>query len=118
MLLKPDVAQSLGLALHELTANAEKFGALSVPDGRISIHWRRVPQSDGEAVELLWTEADGPEVAPRARRGFGTLVLEGNLPRSLDAEVELAFPREGVRCRIIIPASRLSIVEDARPPSV
>ena len=118
VLLKPDVAQSLGLALHELTANAEKFGALSVPDGRISIHWRRVPQSDGEAVELLWTEADGPEVAPRARRGFGTLVLEGNLPRSLDAEVELAFPREGVRCRIIIPASRLSIVEDARPPSV
>jgi PAS domain S-box-containing protein len=114
VLLKPDVAQSLGLALHELTMNAERFGALSVPNGRVSIDWRRVPQSDGEAVELLWTEAGGPEVAPRARRGFGTLVLEGNLPRSLDAEVELAFPREGVRCRIVIPASRLSMLEDAR----
>lgn len=108
VLLKPDVAQSLGLALHELASNAEKFGALSVPGGRVSIAWRRVAQSDGEGVELLWTETGGPSVDPPARRGFGTLVIEGNLQRSLDAEVDLAFVAEGVRCRILIPASRLS----------
>jgi PAS domain S-box-containing protein len=117
VLLKPEVAQSLGLALHELAANAEKFGALSVPDGRVSIEWRRVPQSDGEAVELLWAESGGPNVAPPPRRGFGTLVLEGNLPRSLDAAVDLAFAEDGVRCRILIPASRLSALgpERSRP---
>jgi two-component sensor histidine kinase/PAS domain-containing protein len=113
VLLKPDVAQNLGLALHELAANAEKFGALSDPNGRISIAWRRVPQSDGEAVELLWAESGGPRVGSPMRRGFGTLVLEGNLPRSLDAQVELAFAAEGVRCRILIPASRLSSLGSA-----
>jgi len=108
VLLKPDVAQSLGLALHELASNAEKFGALSVPDGRVSIAWRRVTQGDGEGVELLWAESGGPGVGPPARRGFGTLVIEGNLPRSLDGQVDLAFAAQGVRCRILIPASRLS----------
>jgi PAS domain S-box-containing protein len=118
VLLKPDVAQSLGLALHELARNAEKFGALSVPGGRVAIAWRRVPQSDGDAVELLWAESGGPTVAPPARRGFGTLVLEGNLPRSLDAEVDLAFAEQGVRCRIVIPPSRLAVPgEVGRPTS-
>ena len=87
-----------------------------MPDGRVSIEWRRVPQSDGEAVELLWAESGGPNVAPPPRRGFGTLVLEGNLPRSLDAQVELAFAEDGVRCRILIPASRLAALEPERSP--
>ena len=115
VLLKPDVAQSLGLALHELATNAEKFGALSVPDGRVSIAWRRLPQSDGEDVELLWAESGGPSVGPPGRRGFGTLAIEGNLARALDAEVDLAFATEGVRCRIVIPASRLSRGSEGRP---
>jgi two-component sensor histidine kinase len=117
VLLKPEVAQSLGLALHELANNAEKFGALSVPDGRVSVAWRRVPQSDGEAVELLWAESGGPNVGPPARRGFGSLVIQGSLPRSLDAEVDLAFAAQGVRCRIVIPASRLSLLGERRPPA-
>lgn len=108
VLLKPEVAQTLGLALHELASNAEKFGALSRPDGRVSIAWRRVPQSDGEGVEVLWVETGGPSVEAPTRRGFGSLVIQGNLPRSLEAEVDLAFTAEGVRCRILIPASRLS----------
>jgi len=115
VLLKPDVAQSLGLALHELASNAEKFGALSVPEGRVSIAWRRVPQSDGEGVELLWAESGGPNVGPPGRRGFGTLVIEGNLPRALDAQVDLAFSAQGVRCKIIIPASRLSLPREGAP---
>ncbi|HXN43870.1 MAG TPA: hypothetical protein VN917_06460 [Xanthobacteraceae bacterium] len=64
-------------------------------------------QSDGEGVELLWAESGGPG-GPPARRGFGTLVIEGNLARALDAQVDLGFAAQGVRCRIVIPASRLS----------
>lgn len=110
--LKPAAAQSFGLALHELAVNAEKFGALSVPKGRVDIHWRlRAAGSetpDGEdAVEIEWIEKNGPDVVTPASRGFGSLVVEKNLARSLDAEVDLTFDPAGVRCRMVIPASHL-----------
>jgi PAS domain S-box-containing protein len=109
VILKPEVAQNLGLAFHELATNALKYGALSVPAGRVSIRWRRIEQTTGEAVEIHWSESGGPNVVPPQRRGFGTLVIERNLARSLEAEVEMAFPLEGAQCRIVIPVSQLSI---------
>ena len=62
VLLKPDAAQNLGFALHELATNAAKYGALSVPEGRVSIAWRRLPEADGNGVELDWVESCGPAV--------------------------------------------------------
>jgi PAS domain S-box-containing protein len=109
IVLKPEAAQSLGLALHELAANAARFGALSSRGGRVEIHWRRLPAQDGHGVEILWNEHGGPAVVPPERRGFGSLVIERNLARTLDAEVELTFGAEGVRCRIAIPVTQLSI---------
>ncbi len=105
--LKPEAAQNLGLALHELAINAKKFGALSVPDGRVSISWGRDGGGDKNAVALNWLEQFGPKVKPRRKRGFGSLVIERNLARSLDAEVNLEFKPDGVRCRIVIPASQV-----------
>jgi PAS domain S-box-containing protein len=107
VLLEPEVAQNLGLALHELAANAVRFGALSAPKGRVSVAWSPVPRGGNTALEILWEESGGPEVEPPRRRGFGTLVIQENLPRSVDAEVDLAFPAQGVRCRIVIPPARL-----------
>lgn len=107
VVLKPDVAQSLGLALHELATNAAKYGALSLPEGRVSITWQRVAQAKGEGVEIVWTEIGGPAVAPPERRGFGSMVIERSLRRSLEAEVELAFAPEGANCRIVIPTAQL-----------
>lgn len=109
IVLKPEAAQSLGLALHELAENAAKYGALSGPGGRVALTWRRLPALDGNGVELLWSESNGPPVRTPERRGFGTLVIERNLARSLDAEVELTFPPEGVRCRVVIPVTQLSV---------
>lgn len=103
ILLKPEAAQGLGLALHELATNAAKYGALSTPAGRVAIRWRRLPASEGHGVELTWEERGGPGVAPPEHRGFGTLVIERHLARALDTEVELSFPPEGVRCRIVVP---------------
>lgn len=107
VVLKPDVAQSLGLALHELATNAAKYGALSLPGGRVAISWHRVAQARGEAVELVWAEIGGPAVAPPERRGFGSMVIERSLKRSLEAEVELEFAPEGAHCRILIPTTQL-----------
>jgi len=107
VVLKPEAAQNLGLALHELAINAKKYGALSVPDGRVSIRWGRNDGGEGNAIELNWLERFGPKVKARRKRGFGSLVIERNLARSLDAQVNLEFEPDGVRCRIIIPASQV-----------
>jgi two-component sensor histidine kinase len=106
ILLKPEAAQGLGLALHELATNAAKYGALSRASGRVSIDWRRMPASEGHGVEIIWQERGGPEVAVPEQRGFGTLVIERNLVRTLDAQVELLFASDGVCCRIIVPVTQ------------
>jgi PAS domain S-box-containing protein len=105
--LKPEAAQNLGLALHELAINAKTFGALSVPDGRVSIRWSRRGDDDHNAIEINWTEQLGPKVKPRRKRGFGSLVIERNLARALGADVDLDFAPEGLRCRIVVPASQI-----------
>ncbi len=104
--LKPEAAQHLGLALHELAVNAAKFGALSVPDGRVSITWAQ-REEEGNAVSFDWREQLGPKVRGRRKQGFGSMAIEQNLVRALDAKVELGFHPEGLRCHIIIPASQL-----------
>lgn len=109
LVIKPEAAQSLGLALHELAENAAKYGALSRADGRVALTWRRMPAAEGHGVEMVWAESNGPSVSAPERRGFGTLVIERNLARSLDAEVELAFLPDGVRFRVVIPVMQLSV---------
>jgi PAS domain S-box-containing protein len=105
--LKPEAAQNLGLALHELAINAAKFGALSAPDGRVSITWDRCEGAAGEAIELNWREQLGPKVKVRRKKGFGSMVIERNLARALDAEVKLEFDPDGLRCHIVIPATQV-----------
>ncbi len=105
--LTPEAAQSLGLALHELANNAAKYGALSVPEGHVDITWRRLAEPEADGVEISWVERDGPSVNGRTRHGFGSLVVEHNLPRALDADVDLDFTPAGVHCRILIPAAHL-----------
>jgi PAS domain S-box-containing protein len=105
--IKPEAAQSLGLALHELAVNAAKFGALSVPTGRVAITWSRLENVDGSAVELDWRERLGPKVKTRRRKGFGSIVIERNLARALDAKVDLEFDPDGLRCHIVIPGNQI-----------
>jgi len=111
--LKPEAAQNLGLALHELAVNAAKFGALSVPSGRVSIIWTRRDDQDGNAVDLDWTERLGPKVKTRRKKGFGSMVIERNLVRALDAKVHLEFDPNGLRCHIAIPASQILALRSA-----
>jgi two-component sensor histidine kinase len=105
--LRPEAAQNLGLALHELAINAVKFGALSTPPGRLSITWAWQDRDPTPVVEMRWVESGGPAVTMPMQRGFGTLVVERNLARALEAEVELTFETEGVRARITIPVAQV-----------
>lgn len=107
LFLKPEAAQNIGLAIHELSTNAAKYGALSVPTGHVDITWtRRTPEAGG-GFELSWRERGGPEVTKPAGRGFGSLVIERNLARALDGTVELDFAPSGLVCSVSVPESHL-----------
>lgn len=106
--LKPEAAQNIGLALHELSTNAAKYGALSVPAGHVTIEWRELPEDDPGGIQLTWTESNGPRVNMPASRGFGSLVIERNLARALDGEVKLDFDASGLTCHVTIPAQHIT----------
>ncbi len=96
--LAPDVARNLSLVFHELVTNAIKHGALSRPDGRIDIAWRK----DADGLIVSWTERGGPPASPPAQRGFGTRLVVGCV-RSLGGRVEAEFPPSGLVCEISLP---------------
>ena len=86
-------ALALSMALHELSTNAAKYGALSAPDGHVAIRWRLAadPESGAERFHLSWTESGGPLVSEPERRGFGSRLIETALAGELTARAELAF---------------------------
>ena len=106
VVFKPEAAQNLGLALHELSVNAARFGALAVPVGRIAITWSRDGEDASHALEIDWQEKFGPKVKPRRKQGFGSIVIEKNLARALGAQVDLKFEADGLHCHIVIPADQ------------
>ena len=96
--LLPQPAVALALAFHELATNATKYGALAVDGGEIEVTWRK---REGDAqLEIIWRERGGATVAPPDRRGFGSRLLERNLPRELGAPTTMSFSPEGLVCRI------------------
>jgi two-component sensor histidine kinase len=103
--LAPNDALSLGLAMHELATNASKYGALSRPGGKVSVHWKLVTPA---LVRIEWQESGGPAVAPERGRGFGTDLIERIVAHELKNPVELAFEPEGVRCVLTVPVRRPS----------
>lgn len=91
--LGPRAAMAVALAVHELATNAVKYGALSVPDGIVTIAWATDPD-DGFALE--WIESGGPEVVPSDRRGFGSRLILQVLPQELQGTARLDTPVTGV----------------------
>lgn len=105
VLLEPRAALSLGMAVHELTTNAVKHGALSVPEGTVRIAWHVERSPDGERLVMSWTEANGPPVSPPASRGFGMTLIERGLKQDMSATVSVDFEPEGVRATFRSPLS-------------
>lgn len=108
MRLDSQVALALTLALHELTTNACKYGALSNDCGTITLTWAHGPGeiSSDTRFTFLWQEKGGPEVVPPSRRGFGSKMIERSLRAYFRGETSLSFEREGVTFRIDAPLPR------------
>ena len=108
--LTSDIAESLGLALHELGTNAIKYGALSVSTGKIRIDWI-VERRAGELPRLVlsWIEVDGPRVTPPSRKGFGHIVLGRNVAQATGGQVKTDFAPSGLKWSVSIPGSKFQI---------
>jgi PAS domain S-box-containing protein len=99
VMLKPNVAQAIAVALHELATNAAKYGALSVAKGQVCVEWSRT--ADGQ-LALRWTELGGPPVKPPTRKGFGTHVMEAMIQGHVRGDVRLDWRAEGLVCEIFL----------------
>jgi PAS domain S-box-containing protein len=99
LLLKPDLAQAMGVTLHELTTNAAKYGALSVSEGHIQVTWSCGP--DGLVV-LRWMETGGPPVEPPKHHGFGTRAIKSVIQRQPMGEVNFTWATSRVICEIVV----------------
>jgi PAS domain S-box-containing protein len=101
--LYSDIAVPIGMALHELTTNAAKYGALSIPDGQLDVTWRLETKDGRQIVFFDWIEKDGPEVEVPRHRGFGTRLLDRVLTAQVHAEIALEFEPGGFHFSMNFP---------------
>ena len=103
--LSKEIAQSLGLAIHELTTNALKYGALKVDGATLDIQWTVRTGIDGSpTLDLLWREQSVPAIVAEPRHeGFGRELIEQALPYQIGADTALQFKGGGVHCSISVP---------------
>ena len=113
IVLNTPATQQFSLAVHELATNAIKYGALSVPRGRVSIECDVTPANGERTFTFLWKETGGPTVSAPKRKGFGgTILLDG--AKQLGAHVALNYEPKGLRYELRLP---LTAVEAANKPS-
>jgi two-component system CheB/CheR fusion protein len=102
LLLTPKAAVALAMAFHELATNAAKYGAFSVPSGKVRVTWETLAASP-EMLHLTWVESDGPEITQPIRKGFGARLIERGLSLELDGQARLDFEPAGLVCTIEMP---------------
>jgi two-component sensor histidine kinase/PAS domain-containing protein len=100
LLLREELAGALGLAVHELATNALKYGALSVPDGTVSLVWSITPTRETDEIAFEWKERGGPKPVPPAKPGFGTRMIKHVAAREKSGRVDIDYQPDGLFCRI------------------
>src|SRR3954447_24803913 len=104
--LPAELALPIGMAIHELTTNAAKYGAFSTSRGWLEVEWDVRGQDGGRKLELWWSEHDGPPVEPPSRKGFGSRLIQRLLATQCRAEIDFAYDRPGLRFRMSVPLVR------------
>ena len=96
---------ALAMTFNELCTNTTKFGALSVPAGRVEIAW--TIDEPKQRLHLVWTESGGPAVEPPARQSFGTRMMK-SLGQQLNGQVQLAYQPSGFIYSLDVPLSSVA----------
>lgn len=103
VVLGPRAAMAMVLALHELSTNAVKYGALSVPDGYVVIDWHITKHGSEDMIEFRWQEVGGPPVEKPRRMGFGTRLIEKVLTAELGGTGAIDYRPSGVVFTVVAP---------------
>jgi PAS domain S-box-containing protein len=98
ILLEPDVAQAIAVALHELSTNAAKYGALSTPNGQVHLEWSHA--ADGQ-LRLRWMETGGPVAREPTRKGIGGRIIEQMIVQK-KGKVRFDWRKDGLVCEITL----------------
>lgn len=106
--LPAELATPFGLVLHELAANAAKYGALSRDEGRVVLQWTVVPRDGEKVLSVVWREEGGPQLRRAVKPGFGSMLIDQGVP---GAKVAREFTKEGFVCTIDLP------LREPRPPA-
>lgn len=118
--IRPEATQAVSLALHELTTNAVKYGALSDGEGRVRVSWA-LPEPE-EILCIRWEEVGGPAIdGVPAHEGFGSVLLRQVVESQLGGILEMDWPAEGLSSRICLPGDTWQAVgvnEIAQPAGV
>lgn len=115
VLLNPNAYSTLALVLHELVTNSNKYGALSVKGGRVTLGWHRNPAGD---LILEWRETGGPPVSPPTRKGFGTTIIDRSVPYDLGGAAKVDYDPSGVQAVFRVPARHLSAPQNGAGPRI
>ena len=109
--LPSDIAVPVGMAIHELTTNAAKYGALSNRTGRVTVAWDLEPGGPAGTLRLTWRESGGPPVQPPRRQGFGSRLLHRVLITQVQAEVTTDYSPDGfsLTMRAPLPVRNVSL---------
>jgi two-component sensor histidine kinase/CHASE1-domain containing sensor protein len=105
--LRARSAQTFALLLYELATNAAKHGALSVPQGRVTLQWRIDNLGGDPAFHLHWKESGGPAVEAPSRKGFGELLVRRIAPRDMAGKSEVRYDPAGFEYELEAPLREL-----------
>ncbi len=95
--LSPNAALALSMVFHELGTNAVKYGALSTPEGNVTVVWHVDPNAR-HRLTLHWEERGGPTVQPPSRAGFGSRLIAASLKSDLAGEARIDYRPTGLVC--------------------
>jgi two-component sensor histidine kinase len=113
ILVSPEAAQAIGLALHELATNAVKYGALSVPIGQVTVFWALENHgTELPRLRLNWAEQNGPLVTPPTHKGFGHLMFAEMIAKQLNGKIATNFAPQGLNWELSIPTANLVTERD------
>lgn len=99
--IAPTAAQTLGMALHELSTNSLKYGALGSADGMVELRWSLLPAGGDGILAIDWLERGVADVVAPESKGFGHAVIVDMVAAALDAQVTLDFAPGGLKWRVV-----------------
>lgn len=121
LVLAPKSVELLTLAIHELTTNALKYGALATPSGHVTVHWATFETGRDLWLRFDWTERAAhsqppPDPSVPRRRGFGSELVEERIPFELGGRGEIVVGSGGAHCHLEFPLREGGSILDTGAP--